>query len=446
MKKTIPIAQVEEQVRGWTALVQVLHRSHMLVNEKDPTISCRRFVFVDLDGTEVSAVAYNENIPPSSMHLIPLKKYYVSGATLKKAAESDKIGPYQFTWTINNNTLIEPCEDGLVDQMFCPIEYQRFGNLQRFIDTEDLQNIQGLVAHTFEVKQIGLHTINRDIVFVNDERIPMILTLWNSYAANEGYQLASTITAGNVVLAMRVKVTTLHGLSLSTRAGTCILINPPTPEAAVLKQWYLQEKAVVADLVTTEAYKNTSVLLPLPHPEDIKTVTLITPNNEHGSKVHWLLAVSNNHCGLEHACNACKKLNCQSPLNFIAPLATKITKYYRGLGFQLPFGMEPVLLTQSPMGKMLRNSSKKRVYSCSVQIKSATEQAILQPEDTKFRSHPGHKCRETDRIYDDSLGCSPGPQDLCPEGVYASQPKFKIFSSDDFLRSCPGICFSNDGG
>ncbi|CAA0839456.1 Unknown protein [Striga hermonthica] len=237
MKKTIPIAQIEEKVRGWTALVQVLDRSHILVSEENPTISCRRFVFVDLDGTRVSAVAYYENIPPSSTHLIPLKKYYVSGATLKKATESDKIGPYQFTWTINHNTFIEPYEDGLVEEMFWPIEYQKFGNLQRFIDIEDLQNIQGLVAHAFDVKEIGLQTISRDIVLVNNERIPIILTLWNTYAANEGYQLASTVSAGNVVLAMRVKVTTLHGLSLSTRAGSSILINPPTPEAAILRQW-----------------------------------------------------------------------------------------------------------------------------------------------------------------------------------------------------------------
>ncbi|CAA0811900.1 Unknown protein [Striga hermonthica] len=285
MKKTIPIAQIEEKVRGWTALVQVLDRSHILVSEENPTISCRRFVFVDLDGTRVSTVAYNENIPPSSTHLIPLKKYYVSGATLKKATESDKIGPYHFTWTINHNTFIEPYEDGLVEEMFWPIEYQKFGNLQRFIDTEDLQNIQGLVAHAFDVKEIGLQTISRDIVLVNNERIPIILTLWNTYVANEGYQLASTVSAGNVVLAMRVKVTTLHGLSLSTRAGSSILINPPIPEAAILRQWYLQEQAVVADLVATEAYKNTSVLLPPPHPKDIKIVqTLVSPNNEPGEE------------------------------------------------------------------------------------------------------------------------------------------------------------------
>ncbi|GER27372.1 UDP-N-acetylmuramoylalanine--D-glutamate ligase [Striga asiatica] len=49
MKKTIPIPQIEEKVRGWMALVQVFERSHILVSQRDPAISCRRFVFFDLD-------------------------------------------------------------------------------------------------------------------------------------------------------------------------------------------------------------------------------------------------------------------------------------------------------------------------------------------------------------------------------------------------------------
>ncbi|CAA0834219.1 Unknown protein [Striga hermonthica] len=169
MKNTIPVAQIKENARGWTTLIQVVERGKILVSQRDTAISYRHFVFADSDGTKVSAVAYNNNIRASSTLLLPFKKYYVSGATLKKADDRYKKGPYPFTWTINNNTLIQPCEDEAADQLFCHIECQRFADLHRFVDMEDLQNIQGVVVHAFEVKQIGLDSVNRDIVLVNNE-------------------------------------------------------------------------------------------------------------------------------------------------------------------------------------------------------------------------------------------------------------------------------------
>ncbi|CAA0830282.1 Unknown protein [Striga hermonthica] len=239
MKNTMQIAQVDENVKGWTVLIQVVERSNIFVSQKDQSISYRRFKFADSEGTQVGAVAYNSNLRESSPMLQLYKRYYISGAALKRADPKYMVGSYPFTWTITNHTLIQPCEDKLPEKLDCHIDCEKFGNLHRFVDTEDLQHVQGVVAHVFHMKDVGVDAVNRDIVLINEELVPMILTLWNAFGEIEGSQLAETINAGNVVVAMRVKVTTFHGLSLSTRTESSILINPPTPDAAALKQWWV---------------------------------------------------------------------------------------------------------------------------------------------------------------------------------------------------------------
>ncbi|GER35303.1 replication protein A 70 kDa DNA-binding subunit [Striga asiatica] len=171
MKNILSIAKVQPDVRGWTALIQVVERGHILVSQKDPTVSYRRFLFVDAEGTKVSAVAYNNNIRPSSTLLLPFKRYYVSGATLKRVDEKYRVGDYEFSWTITNTTLIQPCEEQIAPKMYGHIELQQFRNLHRFADTDNLQNVLGVVAYAFEEKQIGFDSVNRDILIVNEEYI-----------------------------------------------------------------------------------------------------------------------------------------------------------------------------------------------------------------------------------------------------------------------------------
>ncbi|CAA0811538.1 Unknown protein, partial [Striga hermonthica] len=208
MKNTMQIARIDDNVRGWISLIQVVDQGPIFVSQRDPSISYRRFTFVDSEGTQVVALACNNNIRESSPILQLYKRYYVSGAAVKKEGPKCMIGSYRFSWTITNHTFIQPY-------------------------------VQGVVVHAFGLKNIGIDMVNRDIVLVNQEMVQMILTLWNTFGEDEGSQLAQTINAGNVVVSMRVKVTSFHGLSLSTRAASSILINPPTPATANLKQWWV---------------------------------------------------------------------------------------------------------------------------------------------------------------------------------------------------------------
>lgn len=97
----------------------------------------------------------------------------------------------------------------------------------------------------------------------------MALTLWNEFKQNEGTLLANTIASGNVLIAMRLKVTTFGYLSLSARLSTCLLINPPREETNSLKAWYNVHRRELVKLVEDAAYKDSNKLLPPPREEDI---------------------------------------------------------------------------------------------------------------------------------------------------------------------------------
>ncbi|XP_071902207.1 uncharacterized protein [Coffea arabica] len=64
----------------------------------------------------------------------------------------------------------------------------------------------------------------------------------------------------------------MKNLSLTTKPGSGHLINPPTSEANVLKEWYNANKEEITELIQQMAYKDSSKLLPSPSANDIISV------------------------------------------------------------------------------------------------------------------------------------------------------------------------------
>ncbi|GER47737.1 replication protein A 70 kDa DNA-binding subunit [Striga asiatica] len=270
MKDTLSIKEIQPHVRRWTALVQVVEKGHVSVSQHDSSISYCRFLFVD---AEVSAVAYNNNIRTNAALLVPFKWCYVSGATLKKVDKKYLVGDYIYSWTINNNTLIQPCEEKMPAQLVFSVDLQEYKKLHSFADTDNLQNVLGVVVHSFTSRQIGEDSVSREIILVNEEKIPIMFTLWNDFATTEGSQLANNIHSASVVLALRVKVTTFNGISLSTRAPCAILINPPLVQQLSLSNgWYSQHKNEIDNMIGRAAYKDTTILIHYPSTDNVLSV------------------------------------------------------------------------------------------------------------------------------------------------------------------------------
>lgn len=109
-------------------------------------------------------------------------------------------------------------------------------------------------------------------MIVNEEKKLMQLTLWNEFQEYEGNILENSIATALMIFAMKIKVSIFNNLSLTTIGLSSILINPPVQEELSLRQWYSIHKQEVKDLLEAKTYKNPTFLLPVPKPEDIKTI------------------------------------------------------------------------------------------------------------------------------------------------------------------------------
>ncbi|CAI9287988.1 unnamed protein product [Lactuca saligna] len=94
-------------------------------------------------------------------------------------------------------------------------------------------NVRGVVIKCLPIQHVkkGSETTSkRDVIIVNEEKKLLILTLWNPIDEIEGNALDKITNTGPLVFAMRVKMTTFYGQSITTSPRSAILINPPVKD------------------------------------------------------------------------------------------------------------------------------------------------------------------------------------------------------------------------
>lgn len=108
--------------------------------------------------------------------------------------------------------------------------------------------------------------------FLLHRKKPMIVTLWNGYADEEGSNLQNTIRTAPIIYGLKLKVTTFNGkknllhtthllynlkistkfrylnigVSLTMRNSSGIMINPPSTQDQELRNWYIQTKLYIS--------------------------------------------------------------------------------------------------------------------------------------------------------------------------------------------------------
>ncbi|CAA0827008.1 Unknown protein, partial [Striga hermonthica] len=144
--------------------------------------------------------------------LLPYKRYYLTGAKVRPETPLYQVGPYEFNWLLHKKTLVEEFQEEMPPQLPCQIEIHTFADVHKYADTDNPRNLLGVIVHAFPIKTLGQKNTVRDLVIVNEEEKPLLLTLWNQFETEDdvGQNLANTIASGNIVLSMRIKVTTFN--------------------------------------------------------------------------------------------------------------------------------------------------------------------------------------------------------------------------------------------
>ncbi|CAA0841871.1 Unknown protein [Striga hermonthica] len=310
-RKYLQIKDVDINTEGWTVITQFVEKSHVQIGRYGKRVPYRKYVLTDSEGTIVSATVYGTaQIEFWDERIIQYKRYYVSGARVQPANPQYQIGDYPFTWTIQKGTLVEPYPEKLPPQLPCKIQLQEYSKLKESAETDILHNVMGIVVHVVPRKEGSSKSNTKDLVIVNAENRPIIFTLWNEFAKEEGQQLANTLPTGNIIVATRVRVTTFNLLSISTTPLGTIMINPPMAEAVALKQWYIDHKEEVNQQLKLKVYESAEFLLPPPNESDIISVCSAL-KNLHILKTAWVRGKAGLAYGQTSywftACHNCKK-------------------------------------------------------------------------------------------------------------------------------------------
>ncbi|GER28242.1 replication protein A 70 kDa DNA-binding subunit B [Striga asiatica] len=181
----LPIKEITEATNNWTALIQVVERPPIHQSKNDSTMHYRRYLFTDEEGTKVAAVVYNNVIDEFTQPLLmPYKRYYVSGAKVRPEIPLYQVGDYKYKWTLVKGTNVEDYEEPMPPQLPCSIEIHQFANLHKYADTENPRNLLAVIVHAFPKRTVGTNT-TREVIVINEEMKPMILTLWNQFEKDD---------------------------------------------------------------------------------------------------------------------------------------------------------------------------------------------------------------------------------------------------------------------
>ncbi|KAL0305019.1 UNVERIFIED_CONTAM: hypothetical protein Scaly_2999400 [Sesamum calycinum] len=191
---------------------------------------------MEKNGTKVQAVIYNPDMSLMEDVLQLQETYYISNAKVTFVEPKYRMVPNMYQWIISRTTVIRRViDDSLPRELGAP-EFKKFVDIPLFLGSNSLIDVLAIVVDKLEQRSIntkyGMSTI-QEFVIVNDERKPMILTLWNEVVSTEG---AAILAADKmpIIAATRLHVTDYHGISLSARGFANIIVNPSYSETTLL--------------------------------------------------------------------------------------------------------------------------------------------------------------------------------------------------------------------
>lgn len=146
------------------------------------------------------------------------------------------------------------------------------------------------VIHVFPPRYVERTKRNlQEFVIVNEERKPLILTLWEEFLQTEAPFLTQNVHTFPVILGMRLSVNTFYGQSIGTVPNSTILFDPPIQHAELLKRWMQTNKEYIESVVSQKLYDKSNQQIDQPFDFQIRKISQILSLTE-VVKSFWIKA------------------------------------------------------------------------------------------------------------------------------------------------------------
>ncbi|CAH1412172.1 unnamed protein product [Lactuca virosa] len=246
-----PIIKINQATHNrWTALVQILECQHVLQTKKGS--SYKRLMLTDSEGLKFTAIIYSENLHYYARTFTQYRRYRISNAFVIPCDPRYAVSLYEFSWVLNKRTLVQEHPDRNPVNLPCTFEFTPFTRLHEHAESDHLQNVRGIVVRCLPSYEEGSDLVSRrDVIIINEEKLPLVITLWNQFDEHEA-------------------------ISLTTKPNSCLLINPPVSDNLQLRTWYNNNRKEINDLLSVTNYRRNYFILPYPAETNISSILSAT--------------------------------------------------------------------------------------------------------------------------------------------------------------------------
>ncbi|CAL5358466.1 unnamed protein product [Camellia sinensis] len=261
-----PIKKITSTTKQWIAKIRVLEKWNPRIPKTGST-RYQRLILADVEGTQVQAILYEDQIEQFQDTFKVFNSYYVSNAAVKLLQEKYRITPqsWQWQWTITASTLIRDVENNNEDNNAPTYHFVPFNEFSNHLGNETSSiDILAAVVQIKPPKTITTEngtTIAQEIVLINEELMPIVLTLWGQFVTNEGEILQTIAQSFPTLIAVRLKVSSFHA-------------------AHQLHNWCIQNEEVIRTLPSPLETHVRNITTPSPKVDKIISISNIpsSPN------------------------------------------------------------------------------------------------------------------------------------------------------------------------
>nr|XP_027075654.1 replication protein A 70 kDa DNA-binding subunit B-like [Coffea arabica] len=239
MDDCLSIEEILPGMKSWSAKIIVQEKRQPATASASPT-RYQKLIFVDAKGSQVEGILFNHAIQVMGPRLTVFKRYKISNAEVRLIDEKYRTDGLTTQWVISTKTVVEELPDD-TDMMPTRFSYTMFKDLAQFMEQKNqfvdiLAVVISVLPVTSFTNEFGTGRVQKFVV-INEEKLPLQLSLFNEFIDNEGQKIAENMNNFPVIVCRRLKVKPFNGIALSTRKDSTILIDPPIQEAMLLKNW-----------------------------------------------------------------------------------------------------------------------------------------------------------------------------------------------------------------
>ncbi|XP_071937565.1 replication protein A 70 kDa DNA-binding subunit D-like [Coffea arabica] len=289
MANLLSMRDIIPHMKNWSCIITVQEKQQITSSMGTPTRK-QKFVFYDSEGSRVEGIIFNDDIPRMSSILQVYKKYKISNAEVRTIPPKFQTSELTVQWVISTKTVIDEIAD---DDEVMPVKfwYSKFTDLVQYMDDRTKSvDVLGVVISALEKKTVTKNSKQSDVqkfVLLNEQSQTVLLSLWDSFLANEGQEILSKLHSYPVIIARRVRVNNYNGVALGTWFDSAILVDPPIQEARELKNWALRNTKLLKEAAEKKDYIKYNPQLSL----------------KSDQKTTWISAAYQ----VEFTCNSCKE-------------------------------------------------------------------------------------------------------------------------------------------